>query len=93
MNDESALGRFLRSDRPLAVVILLSGIVLPGLLRYWLGQNGFDTLGTAVFVVGYGTMILLVWWVWIRPLDLVGPSGEQHGPYGSSESDDRADRE
>jgi hypothetical protein len=28
-----------------------------------------------VFVVGYAGMVVLVWWGWVRPLDITGPAG------------------
>jgi hypothetical protein len=62
------------SRRVLALVaVLLVGVVGSGVARYTLGTLGYDAVGSAVYVVGYGTMIVLVWYGWIRPLDITGP--------------------
>ncbi|WP_423750641.1 hypothetical protein [Salinirarus marinus] len=56
----------------LLAVVLVSGVVLPGLARWWLGTLGLDTLGSAVFTVGYATAAFVVWYGWIRPIDFTG---------------------
>lgn len=82
MSDQGRTGRFDRGDVLALAAVLAAGVVIPGLLRWGLGRVGYDTLGTVVFVLGYAAMVLVVWWRWIRPLDLVGPSGD-------AESDER----
>lgn len=57
------------------VCLLVLGVVGPGLLRWWFEQLGMSLLGTVVFTLGYGTMVVGVWYGWIRPLDLSGPAG------------------
>ena len=42
--------------------------------RGLLAERGFDLLGSVVFIFGYGTMVTLLWWGWVRPLDITGPS-------------------
>jgi hypothetical protein len=67
--------RTLRTRKTLLLAaVLVGGVVLPGLARWWLGTQGLDTLGTVVFAVGYATAALVVWYGWIRPLDLTGPT-------------------
>ncbi|GAB6863313.1 hypothetical protein ACFR97_11350 [Haloplanus litoreus] len=66
---------FLTRDTLLVIVLLVVGIGGSGLARGLLHEQGYDTLGSAVFVLGYGTMVLLLWWGWVRPLDITGPSG------------------
>ncbi|WP_135852977.1 hypothetical protein [Halorussus salinus] len=51
---------------------LAAGVILPGFLKYAFTTIGYARLGTAVWVSGYLTAILVVWYVWIRPLDLQG---------------------
>ena len=55
------------------LVLLSVGLLAPGLLRWWLGTLGYDLLGVAVFVVGYGLTLWLVWRGWLRDVDFVGP--------------------
>jgi predicted amino acid dehydrogenase len=57
-------------------LVLTAGVVIPGFAVFVLAQNGYDTLGTAVWVVGYIGMVLFIWYRWIRPLDLTGPVEE-----------------
>lgn len=65
--------RFFTRDKLLLAVVVVTGIVLPGLARRFLGEAGYGGLGTVVFVLGYAGMIFLVWYGWIRPLNLTGP--------------------
>ena len=53
---------------------LALGVMVPGFLKYTLTTAGYEALGTAVWVSGYLTAILVIWYVWIRPLDLQGSS-------------------
>jgi len=66
---------FLSRDTLLIVLLLVVGIGGSGLARGLLAEQGYDALGSVVFVTGYGTMVFLLWWGWIRPLDITGPSG------------------
>jgi hypothetical protein len=61
-----------RNNLLLAAVVTL-GIVLPGIARRLLGEAGYNDLGMVVFVLGYAGMIVVVWFGWIRPLDISGP--------------------
>ncbi len=73
MGDEDGSGR--RRNILLLALVLFVGVVAPGLARRALGVAGYSNLGRIVFVLGYGLMVLTIWYVWIRPLDLTGPSG------------------
>lgn len=59
----------------LLAAVLFVGVAGTGVLRRELGLLGFDTLGRVVFVLGYGGMVFVVWYGWIRPLDITGPGG------------------
>lgn len=75
-----------RRDTLLLGAVLLVGIAGTGIVRRQLGLLGFNELGRVVFMLGYGGTITLVWYGWIRPLDITGPdtdsdlheSGESH---------------
>ena len=56
--------------------MLLTGITVPGLLVYWLSSIGASQLGQVVWGLGYGTTILVIWYVWLRPIEfgLTGPN-------------------
>jgi hypothetical protein len=60
-------------DTLLLVAILIVGIVGTGLVRRLLGVAGYNTLGRLVFLLGYAGMVLVIWYGWIRPLDISGP--------------------
>jgi hypothetical protein len=72
---ESGWRQLLSGDKLLLAVILLVGVAGSGIARRTLGELGYDTLGTVIYVLGYGGMVFIVWWGWIRPLDITGPSG------------------
>jgi hypothetical protein len=74
MSENGAGGRrlFTRNTLLLALVFVV-GIAGSGIARRFLGEAGYDVLGTAVFVLGYAGMVLIVWFGWIRPLDITGP--------------------
>jgi len=66
-------GEFLRSDAPLVALVLFVGIAGSGVARWGLGRLGLDVLGQIIFVMGYGGMVFVLWYGWIRPLHITGP--------------------
>ena len=54
-------------------LVLFISVVVPGVADYFLSAAGYDTLGMIVWIGGYGIGMLLIWLVWVRPLDLHGP--------------------
>ncbi len=62
-----------RRDALLLALILAAGVIVPGVLDYLLHQAGQPALGSAVWLAGFGTMVLVVWYGWVRPLDFQGP--------------------
>ncbi|GAA0226181.1 hypothetical protein ACFFQF_10805 [Haladaptatus pallidirubidus] len=54
---------------------LALGVVVPGMSKYVLTEMGYGFVGTAVFYTGYLTAALLIWYIWVRPLELTGSSG------------------
>lgn len=60
-------------SRLLLAAILVTGILVPGVANYYLASAGYHTLATITWVGGYGLMVFVVWYGWIRPLDLRGP--------------------
>lgn len=55
--------------------VLAAGVILPGVTSYLLGQAGFALANRVVWYGGYATMVVVVWYTWLRPLDLSGSSG------------------
>lgn len=68
-----------RRDKIALALTLVAVVVLPGLASAVLGNAGFETLGSAVWAVGYGTGAVFVWYVWIRPLNISAPDGVESG--------------
>ncbi|MXR20217.1 hypothetical protein [Halobacterium bonnevillei] len=62
-------------ERVVLGLLIAAGIVLPGVANYALNAAGAPTVGSIVWAVGYASMVLVVWFGWIRPLDLTGPGG------------------
>jgi hypothetical protein len=75
MSDADGISWLNRDALALAAVLLV-GVAGTGIVRRQLGLLGFNNLGRLVFILGYGGTIVLVWFVWIRPLDITGPTGE-----------------
>lgn len=57
----------------LLAMILFFGIIATGVIRRFLGLAGYNALGRLVFLLGYAGMVLVIWYGWIRPLEIVGP--------------------
>jgi len=56
-----------------ALLIVIAGIVVPGLVSRAFHQAGLSTLGAFSFAVGFFGMLVVVWYLWLRPLDITGP--------------------
>lgn len=54
---------------------LVAVIVIPGLTNATLSSMGYGTLGSIVWAVGFGSGALIVWYIYIRPLDIRAPEG------------------
>ena len=61
-------------DKLLFVLVLAVGVAGTGIVRRLLGEAGYNGLGRLAFVVGYGTMVFVLWYGWVRPLDIEGPA-------------------
>ncbi|WP_224334542.1 hypothetical protein [Haloprofundus halobius] len=78
-------GGHLTRDNLLLILILFTGIVGSGIARRLLGELGYNGVGRVVFVLGYGGMIFALWYGWIRPLDITGPSERERSEPERSE--------
>lgn len=56
-----------RYVQALAFVVALVGV---GVGNYLLTASGYQTAGSALYFVGYASIVLAAWYVWIRPLDI-----------------------
>jgi hypothetical protein len=59
-------------DRFTLAAVLFAGVAIPGVSSYLLSEIGADTLSQVIWLVGYGGMVLFVWYHWLRPMDLQG---------------------
>jgi hypothetical protein len=59
-----------------ALVVLAAGIALSGIADFALTQAGYTGLGAYVWATGYAGTILLMFFLYLRPIDLQGPDGE-----------------
>lgn len=75
MSDVTESGGLLAGDRVLVLAILFVGVVGSGLARWFLGNAGYPTFGSIVFVSGYAGMVFLLWYGWLRGMNLTGPDG------------------
>ena len=76
MNDSIALG-----------ATIAAVVIVPGLANGFLSTLGFPLVGSLVWALGYGLGVVLIWYEWIRPLDITGPEG-----VGLSEEESSHDR-
>jgi hypothetical protein len=58
------------------ILVLVSGVAVSGLADFALSQAGYGALGAYVWAVGYAGTVLLLFVLYLRPLDLTGPDGE-----------------
>lgn len=56
-------------------LIAALGIVVSGMADYLLSAEGYVGLGRVAWAVGFGVTVVAVWFLWLRPIDLVGPDG------------------
>lgn len=62
------------SSKAAFVLVLVSGIVVPGVMNYVFSNAlGRPALGRLVWVFGYTLMIAVIWYGWLRPIDFTGP--------------------
>ena len=62
------------SEKATFALVLTGGVVIPGLANYALAAAGYDRLGSLAWALGYAGAILLIWYVWVRPMALTGPT-------------------
>jgi hypothetical protein len=60
-----------------AMVILAVGVTLSGVADFVFTQAGFPIIGSYVWASGYAGTILLLFFVYLLPLDLRGPDGSE----------------
>jgi hypothetical protein len=53
--------------------VLTAGILVSGVADWALTQAGYEVAGIAVWILGYLGTMLVVWYLWLRPLDITGP--------------------
>lgn len=90
-DDQSGL-----SYGPVLVLLSAAVVVGSGLLVYRMEQASLPLVADFVWVGGYGIAVGIIWMVWLRPVDFVGPmgretvdnSGSGETILDSSESDD-----
>ena len=57
------------------LVVFAVGVLGFGLLNSGLHVAGYPTLGTVVWIIGYGLTAFVLWYGWLRNIELVGSSG------------------
>jgi uncharacterized membrane-anchored protein len=59
-------------SRKAFALVLLVGVAGTGIVVRLVNELGYSLLGSVVWFLGYGTTIFLLWYGWLRPLDLSG---------------------
>ena len=80
MNDDS------RRD----VLVVVAAFVLVGLVDNYLVNAGETMLAVAVFTVGYASIVLAVWYRWLRHVEFSGggDAGWSERPTDAGDGDD-----
>ncbi|WP_254538823.1 hypothetical protein [Halomarina litorea] len=64
------------TSRGAFLLIALTGIVVPGVIDFFLVQYGYSGVGSVVWAIGYGSAVIAIWYGWFRPIDFTGDTGE-----------------
>jgi len=59
-------------SRRTILLVLVAGILGPGLANYYLLQANYPLLSDVAYVLGYGGAVFLLWWGWFRHVELTG---------------------
>ncbi|WP_436923442.1 hypothetical protein [Halosimplex amylolyticum] len=78
-----------RGDIALALALLV-GIALTGQVAGLVRSVGFSAASGLVWPIGYGSIVLVAWYVWIRPIDLRAPTPGDGDPW-AAEPDESAE--
>ena len=74
--------RVTNRDRLAFGLALVAIVLVPGLSAAFIHSQGYSTLGSFTWMIGYGSGVVAIWYVWIRPLDLGGSGAD-----GAEDSD------
>ena len=58
------------------LLVLAVGIAASGFADFALSQAGYGALGAYVWAVGYAGTVVLLFVLFLRPLEIIGPDGE-----------------
>ena len=75
-----------RGDAALALALLV-GIALTGQVAGLVRSAGFPVVSEIVWPVGYLSIIIAAWFVWIRPIDFRAPTPGDADPWNAESSD------
>ena len=64
------------SSRATFALVVVVGLVGTGLVVSLLESANQPLLGDIVWILGYGTTVFVVWYIWIRPIEIVGDTGQ-----------------
>lgn len=56
------------------LLVLAGGVAFSGLADFFATSAGYPLLGTYVWAAGYAGTIVVLWVVWLRPIDLEAPA-------------------
>jgi hypothetical protein len=61
------------------MVLLAVGVAVSGVADFALVRAGYPGWGAYVWAVGYAGTVLLLFFLYLRPLELTGPEGRSDG--------------
>jgi hypothetical protein len=57
--------------------VLATGVAVSGLADFALSQAGYGNVGAYVWAVGYAGTVLVLFFLYLRPIELTGPDGSE----------------
>lgn len=76
------------SSKAFFVLVVIVGLIGPGLLVYTIEQANLSGVADLVWIIGYGTTVFVVWFVWLRPVDFLGQAAQDPSSDSKAEAED-----
>jgi hypothetical protein len=69
-------------------LLLISILIIAGVVNSFVDAAGYETVGDFVWVLGYGGVVIVAWYIWFRPMEFGDPTGVEHRSSDESASRD-----
>lgn len=73
-------------------IVFVGSLIAIGIINSLVSRAGYETVGTVIWVIGYGTIIIGAWAVWLRPIDFASPGTSSEDSANLSEQSSEPDQ-